>query len=60
MKTKIISLSLYEHEIAMLDAAVARRKAVAIDPSSVNRSTVLREYLIAESVAANKSTTNHQ
>jgi hypothetical protein len=45
MKTKIISLALYEPEIAELDALVDYLQGLAIGPAKVNRSTAFRKLL---------------
>lgn len=50
MKAKIMPISLYEQEIEQFDAAVARRKAVAVNPATYTRSTLIREWLHREAL----------
>lgn len=45
MATKLISLSLYEDDIILLDTLVEAAKKDSFTPNKVNRSTVIRELI---------------
>ena len=55
MNTKVISVSLYPHEVDQLDILVERAKLTAVNPRMVNRSSVIREWLIKEQLEFAKS-----
>ena len=46
MAAKLISLSLYDDEIRVLDALVAHAREKSFTPTKVNRSTVLRDLIL--------------
>lgn len=46
MAAKLISLSLYTEELALLDRLVEQAKATSFTPAKVNRSTVIRDLVI--------------
>ena len=54
MNTKVIALSLYPHEVEQLDALVEREKLKAINPKLVNRSSVIRDWLIKDRLESSK------
>lgn len=56
MAAKLISLNLYPDDLELLDALVEAAKKKSFTPTKVNRSTVIRDLVVAATREINKAT----